>query len=69
MYYVNFVFYILHTCIFTCSDLVALRLHSLDLNPGETLNIYDGLSPHDLKIVILNNDVMSLPVVYAKQMR
>ena len=54
---------------FSIPDQVALRIHSLDLNPGEILNIYDGLSTTDKKIVKLTNDVTNMPVVYAKQMR
>ena len=54
---------------FSIPDQVALRIHSLDLNPGEVLNIYDGLSTADKKIVKLTNDVTNMPVVYAKQMR
>ena len=54
---------------FSIPDQVALRIHSLDLNPGEVLNIYDGLSTADKKIVKLTNDVTNMPVAYAKQMR
>ena len=53
----------------SCLGEIAVRIHGFAQEPGVKLNIYNGLSSYDLKIVTLTSDVINMPVIYAKQMR